>query len=125
MMSPLPYAAANVSSPSRFFFQAEDVIRYPLVTGVQTCALPIFAGTAVDKWIAVSEFLDRREISFRRCRNAASRRSRNSLTAIHLSTAVPATITASVVAEIRSEERRVVKDWSTRERLDRWRMEAE
>src|SRR5207247_10759766 len=27
----------------RFFFQAEDGIRYPLVTGVQTCALPIFA----------------------------------------------------------------------------------
>src|SRR5207247_7508192 len=25
-----------------FFFQAEDGIRYPLVTGVQTCALPIF-----------------------------------------------------------------------------------
>src|SRR5207247_7424389 len=26
---------------SFFFFQAEDGIRYPLVTGVQTCALPI------------------------------------------------------------------------------------
>src|SRR5207247_6577728 len=26
-----------------FFFQAEDGIRYPLVTGVQTCALPIFS----------------------------------------------------------------------------------
>src|SRR5438105_6902258 len=26
-----------------FFFQAEDGIRYPLVTGVQTCALPISA----------------------------------------------------------------------------------
>src|SRR6266542_2150947 len=25
-----------------FFFQAEDGIRVPLVTGVQTCALPIF-----------------------------------------------------------------------------------
>src|SRR5207247_5926449 len=25
-----------------FFFQAEDGIRSPLVTGVQTCALPIF-----------------------------------------------------------------------------------
>src|SRR5205823_8108256 len=28
---------------SSFFFQAEDGIRYKLVTGVQTCALPIFA----------------------------------------------------------------------------------
>src|SRR5207247_4350090 len=27
-----------------FFFQAEDGIRDPLVTGVQTCALPIWAG---------------------------------------------------------------------------------
>src|SRR5438105_14443392 len=28
---------------SFFFFQAEDGIRDPLVTGVQTCALPIFS----------------------------------------------------------------------------------
>src|SRR5258708_26210914 len=31
-----------------FFFQAEDGIRYDLVTGVQTCALPIYA-TAVGR----------------------------------------------------------------------------
>src|SRR5690606_40483387 len=29
-----------------FFFQAEDGIRYFHVTGVQTCALPIYAGLA-------------------------------------------------------------------------------
>src|SRR5207247_7547777 len=29
-----------------FFFQAEDGIRYPLVTGVQTCALPIWVPAA-------------------------------------------------------------------------------
>src|SRR6266536_3944518 len=29
---------------SIFFFRAEDGIRYPLVTGVQTCALPIAVG---------------------------------------------------------------------------------
>src|SRR6266536_6564200 len=29
---------------SFFFFQAEDGIRDPLVTGVQTCALPISSG---------------------------------------------------------------------------------
>src|SRR5271170_1799504 len=29
------------TSSSVFFFQAEDGIRVPLVTGVQTCALPI------------------------------------------------------------------------------------
>src|SRR5207247_6038283 len=31
----------SVSCFYSFFFQAEDGIRYPLVTGVQTCALPI------------------------------------------------------------------------------------
>src|SRR5260370_19796626 len=31
-----------------FFFQAEDGIRYSSVTGVQTCALPIFPRTPVD-----------------------------------------------------------------------------
>src|SRR5258708_7720944 len=30
-----------------FFLQAEEGIRYDLVTGVQTCALPIFGGTFV------------------------------------------------------------------------------
>src|SRR5438105_3202914 len=31
-----------ISRDALFFFQAEDGIRDPLVTGVQTCALPIF-----------------------------------------------------------------------------------
>src|SRR5438105_9076507 len=44
-------AALSTPAPSKmfsvvlcffFFFQAEDGIRDPLVTGVQTCALPIF-----------------------------------------------------------------------------------
>src|SRR5687767_15265533 len=33
------------SGPLAFFFQAEDGIRDKLVTGVQTCALPICHGT--------------------------------------------------------------------------------
>src|SRR5688572_31438619 len=32
-----------------FFFQAEDGIRYLTVTGVQTCALPIFIRTVADE----------------------------------------------------------------------------
>src|SRR5437868_7859912 len=36
-----------------FFFQAEDGIRDRNVTGVQTCALPIFSGLCL-LWIAVS-----------------------------------------------------------------------
>src|SRR5438105_9110987 len=39
-----PYMPATVSCPFFFFFQAEDGIRDPLVTGVQTCALPIWPG---------------------------------------------------------------------------------
>src|SRR3989441_5551293 len=35
-----------------FFFQAEDGIRDKLVTGVQTCALPIFGKTEVAKVMA-------------------------------------------------------------------------
>src|SRR2546425_7721952 len=47
-----------------FFFQAEDGIRDKLVTGVQTCALPIYA----EKWIAdtirsaVTQSWERKEI---------------------------------------------------------------
>src|SRR5215216_1294724 len=37
-----PARSARASPSARvFFFQAEDGIRYELVTGVQTCALPI------------------------------------------------------------------------------------
>src|SRR5207247_7212805 len=40
-----------------FFFQAEDGIRDPLVTGVQTCALPIYAILAdADKRAAYDRF---------------------------------------------------------------------
>src|SRR5438105_12344916 len=33
--------SSNICLRCNFFFQAEDGIRAPLVTGVQTCALPI------------------------------------------------------------------------------------
>src|SRR2546430_5769576 len=36
---------------SGFFFQAEDGIRDLTVTGVQTCALPIFQKVGTGKWI--------------------------------------------------------------------------
>src|SRR5207247_3327878 len=40
-----------------FFFQAEDGIRAPLVTGVQTCALPIYRRRhlAECRWHGVSD----------------------------------------------------------------------
>src|SRR5438552_11382491 len=40
------FFSANFSSWYFFFFQAEDGIRDDLVTGVQTCALPIYAAPA-------------------------------------------------------------------------------
>src|SRR5438105_15743386 len=39
-------ANSHSSQVIAFFFQAEDGIRDPLVTGVQTCALPIVDGIA-------------------------------------------------------------------------------
>src|SRR5438105_13387453 len=41
-----------------FFFQAEDGIRDPLVTGVQTCALPILSRCAQIKGIGPRAHLD-------------------------------------------------------------------
>src|SRR5271170_7103465 len=35
-----------------FFFQAEDGIRDPLVTGVQTCALPISSSNPRGRWLS-------------------------------------------------------------------------
>src|SRR5438105_13776852 len=51
----------------RFFFQAEDGIRYPLVTGVQTCALPIFPGRSCapgvqDRPGTLRDIMERREM---------------------------------------------------------------
>src|SRR2546428_3441282 len=39
-----------------FFFQAEDGIRDLIVTGVQTCALPIFPTLSVIQWISTLSY---------------------------------------------------------------------
>src|SRR5438552_6276985 len=74
-----------------FFFQAEDGIRDDLVTGVQTCALPIFHGSGPRSGLA---------------RTAAHRQSPNSES-------------AGFQLRGRSEERRVGKEcrsgWSPEE----------
>src|SRR3989441_9706469 len=42
-----------------FFFQAEDGIRDKLVTGVQTCALPIYAGLSdAEAWRALRPLVE-------------------------------------------------------------------
>src|SRR5258708_27997588 len=40
-----------------FFFQAEDGIRDDLVTGVQTCALPIFFATFIPSYLVYKKIL--------------------------------------------------------------------
>src|SRR5207244_10127788 len=74
-----------------FFFQAEDGIRDDLVTGVQTCALPIWRGSTVSASAEGSAKMAR-----------ATPRSRKR------------TSPAASSGAPRSEERRVGKEW-------RWR----
>src|SRR5258708_14317304 len=45
----LRHDLVRINTPCFFFFQAEDGIRDDLVTGVQTCALPISCGDAADR----------------------------------------------------------------------------
>src|SRR2546423_2024732 len=42
----------GMASNRFFFFQAEDGIRDKLVTGVQTCALPISVGSLLAAWLS-------------------------------------------------------------------------
>src|SRR2546421_4668893 len=48
------------SSGSFFFFQAEDGIRDLIVTGVQTCALPIYASAVGRRFRRMASHLGRR-----------------------------------------------------------------
>src|SRR5207247_8341605 len=73
-----------------FFFQAEDGIRDPLVTGVQTCALPI-------------------SLPYSKPFTAIARHSRFTATTTRLLTAL-AFATTFTSAILRSEERRVGKE---------------
>src|SRR5205085_4282796 len=50
------YSHSNTAPCSHFFFQAEDGIRILTVTGVQTCALPIWAAPHSEQNFAPSPF---------------------------------------------------------------------
>src|SRR2546429_2172811 len=64
MMPVIPYGSYfadgfgtnSLRSISYFFFQAEDGIRDVAVTGVQTCALPIYGHYKFDHWRARLDF---------------------------------------------------------------------
>src|SRR5207244_7754401 len=91
-----------------FFFQAEDGIRDDLVTGVQTCALPISSISLVKKPFPSNSCSGRS--------TSASPR----VLMITSSAATPAFASAAFThpachkASLRSEERRVGKEWKSR-----------
>src|SRR5256885_11915170 len=88
-----------------FFFQAEDGIRDYKVTGVQTCALPIFRGRVVD--VLGQRFRARAEIRVVVCEIG--------LLADHADLQIAgAPALADARVEHRSEERRVGKECRSR-----------
>src|SRR2546421_4491289 len=90
-----------------FFFQAEDGIRDLIVTGVQTCALPIYAGDETDR-----KTCDRGED-----RDGKSDRERDARAVDHAGVDVPPEHVGAEPVELggrRSEERRVGKECRSR-----------
>src|SRR5437763_16745322 len=53
-----------IQLPIVFFFQAEDGIRDTSVTGVQTCALPIYTGTRLSKCPRCEKLIYPRKFAF-------------------------------------------------------------
>src|SRR3989440_8003159 len=91
---------------SFFFFQAEDGIRDLIVTGVQTCALPIsrsrlgpYASARCVYWIVDNGSSHRGRVSIARLEDRYTKRGRRRLRLIHCP---------------RSEERRVGKECRSR-----------
>src|SRR5205823_7151815 len=87
-----------------FFFQAEDGIRDKLVTGVQTCALPILTVITGSGTIEVALFTV----------YPHSMTLRTGQTADFMAVALASSGDTVAVAVTRSEERRVGKAWSRR-----------
>src|SRR5205809_6148955 len=88
-----------------FFFQAEDGIRDVAVTGVQTCALPIFARPALGRGLLELRLHRRDDVRPERARGHAPRLP-------HDDRVAPALL--GVAGAERSEERRVGKDGRSR-----------
>src|SRR5258708_23176798 len=100
-------AAVSLLTDAFFFFQAEDGIRDDLVTGVQTCALPISSGHPLDLGEG------------RRIRSTTVicvRRGDSVVMAADGQVSIGATVMKSTAKKIRkrSEERRVGKECRSR-----------
>src|SRR5687767_15250409 len=87
-----------------FFFQAEDGIRDKLVTGVQTCALPIWPRSSASSRIRARTVRTRRN---------ASARATGSANSWETVCACPVSSRAKALSS-RSEERRVGKECRSR-----------
>src|SRR5690554_2306805 len=89
-----------------FFFQAEDGIRDPDVTGVQTCALPIYTPAQVRRHLKSDQTAPAPDdASFERDDSVVLARACDALTAAQQ---------AAEAAGVRSEERRVGKECRSR-----------
>src|SRR2546421_7709948 len=96
------------SSPF-FFFQAEDGIRDLIVTGVQTCALPIYPDFVAQSRECLATSLDARAVALRRL----GERERRGVRVGEAGVGLPRG-SADVVDVDRSEERRVGKECRSR-----------
>src|SRR5205823_9621610 len=93
-----------------FFFQAEDGIRDKLVTGVQTCALPIFLGRYPHSGIHHGDF-NARGTPGNAYRDAAQRVARNFARVLGVAYEIHEYLQDLVLVDgNRSEERRVGKE---------------
>src|SRR5206468_9163474 len=94
-----------------FFFQAEDGIRDLIVTGVQTCALPIWSPASAARWPVI----DRRAGSPPETRTAVQCRSRAMISSSRRTTSGSNDSREHFrPGKMRSEERRVGKEWRGR-----------
>src|SRR5207244_6200992 len=94
-----------------FFFQAEDGIRDDLVTGVQTCALPISEGGVGSTGRDAGDT----EVGPPVARGVEARREVPERLVVRLAERVEG-LTGDVVVDVpvgRSEERRVGKEWES------------
>src|SRR5206468_7684361 len=94
-------------------FQAEDGIRDLIVTGVQTCALPISKPdvAAVFDWLTANELPGRRGLeAWRSLLRAHATLMRQLEADLEKKTGL-ALADFDVLAQLRSEERRVGKEW--------------
>src|SRR5205823_11241299 len=101
-----------------FFFQAEDGIRDKLVTGVQTCALPISTAQQPDRRASQSLQRANRRTSAAHCAGSGQCRT-TPPTATPAACARPAPrLPVLISLDQRSEERRVGKECRSRRRLE-------